>query len=208
MEHQILTQEQALARIHQFYQDGFRHLISSWLRPNEHLFWAGNHSAYWGEPLSQLGYLVITTYRVLCVNFEVSFGMFSGRRKIKYQDQYVAIDLPSKPLTSKEKDSKEVREVSLRNIPGIERHDFEMGGTTYVQLWIKLEPEGVILATLYSLQDGQEAYNILQDAIRNGGLETRSNSDIADQLAKLAKLFQDKAITKEEYEAAKAKLLA
>ncbi len=31
--------------------------------------------------------------------------------------------------------------------------------------------------------------------------------DIADQLAKLTKLYQDKAITKEEYEAAKRKLL-
>ncbi len=37
--------------------------------------------------------------------------------------------------------------------------------------------------------------------------EIQTTSNIADQLVKLAKLYQDKAITKEEYETAKRKLL-
>ena len=65
----------------------------------------------------------------------------------------------------------------------------------------------MVSATLYSLEAGQEVYDILQSAMREEDAQAQIVPDIADQLAKLAKLYQDKALTKEEYEAAKRKLL-
>jgi hypothetical protein len=210
MEGGTLSQQQVLSRINKIYHDDFGELAKLVIQPNEKIIWAGDQSELWSEDRGYLGYVIITSYRFLSITFDwqITTGLFAGRSRISYEYKYIALAPPSKHLTREERERRKVTEILLRDISAVERKDFKMRDMTLVNLLISHYGSASRLSTtLYSLHDGQEVYNLLQNSIRERENESSTISDIGDQLTKLAKLFQADLITKEEYEAAKAKLL-
>ncbi len=219
MKAQTLTNEQVLSRMSEFYHEDFQQLAKSMLQSDENIIWAGNQSEvlYYGSS-GYLGYFLITSYRAIRVNFAVEFGLFGGREKIKVgkdssgHDDFRAVSLPSQPLTTKEKQRRYGSEALLRNISRVERTDFKIRrqdkDTTLVELYVHLSPEGALGSgpmTFYSLQDGQEAYEILQRAMRGETTETQGN--LVDKLERLATLRKSGDLSDVEFEKAKQQLL-
>lgn len=215
---------QILTRINQYYHDDFLEVAQTRLQPDEGIVWAGNITSLTSSQYHyyRFGYLLVTSYRLIVVYFHIEPGIFGvGRETIITEEKYPfpgkrnddAIALPSSPLREKEKRSRIISEATFQDVSRVDRSDIKIKGqkqATLVVLYVHLYPDDALGAgsmLFYSIQDGQEVYNILQNAIRSRDLQAQTVPDIADQLAKLAKLYQDKAITKEEYEAAKRKLL-
>lgn len=216
MKAQALTHEQVLPQISEFYHSDFRQLAKSVLQSDEDVIWAGNttHLADVGRFFG-FGYL-ITSYRIIHVSFIVERGILGGGREtIHVEDKgYSALDIPHRPLSAKELITRSVGEVAFQSISQVRRREVKARTgheTTLVELSINVSGGSLFPYSIlfYSFQDGQEVYEFLQNSIRNRNMPSQAVPDIADQrqLAKLAKLHQDKAITKEEYEAAKRKLL-
>ncbi len=217
MKAQPLTHEQVLSRISKFYQDDFQQLTKSVIQLNENIIWAGNTTHLVNDYRSfGFGYLLVTSYRIIHVSYIVERGVLGlgiGRETIRVEDKDYknALDIPHRTLTAEELRSRSVSEVALQSISQVHRRDVKARtGQEKILVELNVSVSNGSLGypmLFYSFQDGQGVYDLLQNSIRNRDLLDNAIPDIADQLAKLAKLYQDKAITKEEYEAAKRKLL-
>lgn len=138
-----LTDNQVLSRISKFYHDDFQQ-ARSLLQPDENITWAGNHAyGLSSELLCNIGYLLLTSYRGIQISFDVGIGLF-GRGKIRIRKEWEIPDLPTYPLTRKEKESRNVKEALLRNISQATRNDYK----------VKVQDREIVLIELNIGQSG------------------------------------------------------
>lgn len=216
MKTQALTHNQVLSRISEFYHDDFRQVAQSVLQPNEGVIWVGN-TTHRSQGLNYFGYLLITSYRLILVKFPVERGMFGLGREIihsekgHYSSDAEALGIPSRPLTAKEKQSRYMSEATFQHVSRVERREIRASrrqDTVLIELYVLLSPNGALGSEpilFYSFQDGQEVYEILQNAMRGKTIEKQES--LIDKLERLALLHERKELTDDEYEQAKQRLL-
>ena len=214
MKLQTLTYEQVLTRINSFYHEDFCELYESLALKNETILWAGNYTDYEVKPgydYWRLGFVLITANRLIKFTFTTEFGVFGRREKITGNNLAFGVGLPTFPLSSNERKTKGVYEISLSNIYNVSRRDDKIKHhgkeMTIVGLWIETFGHNFKL-NLYNREDGQEMYDILDSVVHHQSPKSPSIPDITDQLMKLAELRKSAMITDEEYEIAKRKLLS
>lgn len=207
-----LTHEQVLSRISEFYHDDFIELTKSRFQSDEQIIWAGNQS-YGGSfgVCGSVGYFLMTSDRAIRVAFPAESSWLKTRNFIKSGKYNVAVDIPSSPLTVKEKQQRLVSEALLRNVYKVDRRDIGAvsvsgGEATLVKLTVYLSPDDYLEPVVfYSLQDGQEVYELLQRAMRRE-IDARREG-LVEQLERLAVLHRSKALTDAQYQKALQRLL-
>lgn len=204
-----LAENQILSRVSKFYHDDFRQTCSL-LQPHESIIWAGNQAyGLTGGIFTAIGYFLVTSYRGIQVSFDVGIGLF-GRDRIYIRNDWNIPALPTNPLNNKEKESRSAREVLLRNISEVQRKDYKVNvqgkEIVLVELVIRETGRGGLDPMIvYGLQDGNEVYSILQQAISREPAEARDT--LLDKLERLTALHRSGDLTDAEFEKAKQKLL-
>ena len=207
-----LASDQVLTQINEFYHSDFQQHTRTLLQPDEIIAWAGNQSPVEGRLASsgagRVGYLLITRYRIIQVDFLVYTGIF-GRDRFRVGPGYFAVSSPTRRLSNGEKKRRRVREIQLRNITDVNRNDYETriwgARATFVHLEVVVPSREWLDFGFYSLEDGQEVYQFLQHEIHKE--PTRGQEGFIEELERLAALHKSGALTAAEFQAAKQKLI-
>jgi hypothetical protein len=212
-----LTHDQTLSHIGVFYHADFVQLYKSYIQADESINWAGPFSQLRRGSTSEVGtlffgYVLITSYRVICIRFAAKYNLFGGgiRPKIRvHPDENAWVCIPQSPLTRKEIEGRKVQEFLLKDILRVERKDWEklqgVINTILVQLNIHLSTgkwDGNI--TLYNSAAGQHVYQLLQKAMQPAVIQDRV--EFIPELERLAALHKSGALTDTEFQDAKRML--
>jgi hypothetical protein len=226
---QVTEYSGELANLNQYYLGDAVRLIQERFRPQEVLTWASNC----GYSRDGFGYVLLSSERVFSVGFSADNGILGAfpRKRVPYGKEVGLMDRPlgssgregllylpvTSQLTKKEQSSREVKEIFLGQITGVDRHDYEVkvGSSTEqtVELRIKTHDHysDIYGLVLYAHQEGQFLYESLVDYLRKltpANLGTSENADVQLLIASLAELHQAGILTNEEFEEKKQALIS
>ncbi len=207
---QNLTVDQILERLNPHFHDDFLNKTSKIIRPDEKFWGVGNWSLIQGgERLGKyVGYVLITSYRVLEISFQPERGLFAQKRetiKLKSLNHSAYKDLDF-PLNEKEVGSRYLWEQPLRNIENLHKDD-EIGnfnGSNIDIISISYNLRSPLYFT--DIEQANELYGLLTDIVHGSPIQIVQVPNLAEQLEKLTDLHRYQVITDEEFEAAKKRL--
>lgn len=216
---------------HEYIQPDEKIFIGAYCCRSE---WNSAHGSSKFLPLSAVStrscVIFISSYRYFRTGIEYNRGVLVNGREVAYRKRGgELLNLDSDPfarwvwilpLAEPEKGTEgfitEIPLSSLSEIRGRQEYTVDDRGKRFVIMEIELEGD-VWLA--FSKADGNRVYELLQAAKKNNGKMINSDAvlrtemasqkpGLAEQLTKLASLHGEGLLTKEEFEAAKGKLLA
>jgi hypothetical protein len=223
-----MNADDAAYSISLYYRDDFAQLINSVLQPTEEIFWAGN-AAVLSDP-RRFGYFLVSSFRIISVQFVVKFGFFSARKSLDLTSPDASSYTagagapPETPLHPAERASRWLFDQPLKNLLSVSRldlryrfggwlpeylaglggRDFEARCSTF-GLSLQFLGGGVFGPLFfYTPKPGQAVYDILQ---QHFGRARGEGSSIVDRLERLARLRSKGELTAAEYEEAKRHLL-
>lgn len=211
---QNLTVDQILERLNPHFHDDFLNKTSKIIRPDEKYWGVGNwsfiqHKEFAGpQEYLSFGYLIITSYRLIRIEYHGESGLFSQKRetiKLKNRNRSAYRSLEFS-LTEKEVGSRYLWEQPLSKIENL-RKDDEIGYLNGSNIGI-VSISYNLHAPLYftDLEQANELYGLLTDIVHGTPIQVVQVPNLAEQLEKLTDLHRYQVITDEEFEAAKKRL--
>lgn len=215
---------QELKNLNQYFLDDAKYIIQERFSKDETLSWAAN-CGY----TERFGYVLLSSERIFSIFFDPNTGTFGVNRKRTLYDKRdslwdslssVSLDRglylpPNSILTKKEQASRQVFEVQLSQITGVNRQDYEVkvGRKTETMVSITVTTLGrsdIYAPIFYVHQDGQFIYKYLRDMSQkfSASLPDNKQSDVTSLINALAKLYQAGVLTDEEFETKKRELLS
>ena len=227
-----LLDEQAIANLAPLFHDEFGRFRREYIEPGENIFAVAECSSRgFAEAVSggYFGFFVLAAERA----FSVTYKAFSEREQIRFYqegqgffyhvlpDETILGLPPSSILLNSEIKTRQVQEVLLSMIEGIERSAYSATVDDYVFQCIELNfkgsgrgPDGWlgsvgVWRTLFEAKDGQAIYNLIQSTIQGGGKiqATVSRDEMLQRLERLASLYQAGMLTEDEFQVGKKRLL-
>lgn len=207
MQQNHLSDDQILSRLCVYYQDDFNEKVKSILQPDEILAWAGNFS-FSCFSFSEIGYVLVTTDRIMRISFKTKKGWFTSRKQVKITQGDVVIiayDNPDYPLSEAEKGSRHIDEIFIKKLETINRQEF----CKTDQKIIEIKINNILPMRFINTNEANEVYNLLYGLTKknhNQGQIIPPN--FPELLQKLEDLYKYQIIDDETYNAAKRKLLS
>lgn len=227
-----LTRQQVLGQISEFFHADYHKVETTRFHAGEPILFAANCGTEIG-----FGFCVVTGDRIFHVYYYHDEGVFGPHREritlSRQSDNWDVFEKmwnigysghetwtygpPTSPLTSKESKSQSVKETSLARVVEISRHDYTINWhgreTTFVSITPNTPQRYDSWLVLYSLQEGQALYELLDGLVRQPAGspqqgDTAGKAEIMASIRELAQLRDSGAITPHEFETKKRELLA
>ncbi len=223
---QLLTIEDVLSRINEYFKDDFLTRTKPIIQPNETYLWAGNYSYgeheeygllesllgggsdYWKK--ITIGYCIITSYRLIFISFKVDENRSKNRLfKTGYFHTVVYnFDPLNSPLKNAELKTRDATEIDIRDLSGIDRQEYEYEIDGNKQKLVKIQMNDVS-PIFFPSQEGKEIYDLIFEIKNNPPIFSNQSEKpgTLDLLRNLELLHKHQVLSDEIYETAKTKLL-
>ncbi len=222
MELKTLSTMEAKANLSEIYHEQFDETVGNFLTELESLLFAADCSF----SSRFVGFLIVTSIRLVSVSYEDNQDVrFGGRKRALYYkqgngwsevvDKRYCFPTPLASLSRDELKKRQVRDYSLQSLERINRNEYPLDKSNNSTSVIEINLARLGQYTL-GQADGNRLYTLLLEAIQRGGrldVDTREtgNPEVVNnwisELERLRSLHREGALSDDQFERAKIKLL-